>query len=122
MKRWKLLQQEDYSKHTAKSKMDYLKSKSKLKVLTWPSQSPDLNAIEHLWIDLRRAAHARRPKNLTELDASLATKSAYKLWCLPKGVLVSTDHEGDPNFCLGPFSFFSYFETVRDENEKCNLA
>ena len=48
--------------------MDYLK-RCKLKVLPWPSQSPYLNIIKNLWIDLKRAVHARWPKNLTELEA-----------------------------------------------------
>ncbi len=54
-------------KHISKSTMDYLKRR-KLKVLPWPSQSPDLNIIENLWIDLKRAVRARRPRNLTELE------------------------------------------------------
>ena len=39
----------------------------KLKALEWPSQSPDLNPIEMLWFDLKRALHARKPSNLKEL-------------------------------------------------------
>ena len=41
----------------------------KYKVLEWPSQSPDLNIIENLWYDLKRAVHDRRPSNLRELEA-----------------------------------------------------
>uniref|UniRef100_A0A8C5DSB5 Transposase n=1 Tax=Gouania willdenowi TaxID=441366 RepID=A0A8C5DSB5_GOUWI len=68
LKRGWLLQQDNDPKHTSKSTMDYFK-KRKLKVLEWPSQSPDLNIIENLWVDLKRAVHARPPRNIAELEA-----------------------------------------------------
>ena len=68
MKRRLLLQQDNDPKHTLKSSMDFLKM-CKQKVLPWLSQSPNLNIIENLLIDLKRAVHARRPKNLIELEA-----------------------------------------------------
>ena len=40
---------------------------NKVKVLEWPSQSPDLNPTEHLWTELRKRVRARRPTNLTQL-------------------------------------------------------
>uniref|UniRef100_A0AAZ3QSZ8 Caspase-6 n=1 Tax=Oncorhynchus tshawytscha TaxID=74940 RepID=A0AAZ3QSZ8_ONCTS len=36
--------------------------------LEWPSQSPDLNPIEHLWRDLKIAVQRCSPSNLTELE------------------------------------------------------
>ncbi len=36
--------------------------------LEWPSQSPDLNPIEMLWHDLKKAVHARKPSNVAELQ------------------------------------------------------
>jgi hypothetical protein len=51
-------------KHTAKTTQEWLRDKS-LNVLEWPSQSLDLNQIEHLWRDLKTAV---QPSNLTELE------------------------------------------------------
>ena len=39
------------------------------KILEWPSQSPDVNQIENLWQDLKKAGAARKPPNITVLEA-----------------------------------------------------
>ena len=54
-------------KHCSKSTKAFMQ-RNKYNVLEWPSQSPDLNIIENLWDDLKRAVHARQPSNLTELE------------------------------------------------------
>ena len=62
-----ILQQVKDPKHTSKSTQDWL-TKKKLKALEWPGQSPDLNPIEMLWFDPKRALLARKPSKLKELQ------------------------------------------------------
>ena len=49
-------------KHTSKVVAKWLKD-NKVKVLEWPSKSPDLN----LWAALKKRVRARRPTDLTQL-------------------------------------------------------
>lgn len=68
------LQQDNDPKHTANSVKRYFDRKQRdgtLKLLPWPSQSPDLNPIENLWQQLELAAKDRRCNTKEELFAAL---------------------------------------------------
>uniref|UniRef100_A0A9J8B873 Tc1-like transposase DDE domain-containing protein n=1 Tax=Cyprinus carpio carpio TaxID=630221 RepID=A0A9J8B873_CYPCA len=64
----RVLRTSDWAEVSPSNKtMEWLHNNS-VTVLEWPSQSPDLNPIEHLWRDLKMAVHQRLPSNLTELE------------------------------------------------------
>ncbi len=65
-------------KHTAKATKDCLKKKH-IKVLEWPSQSPDPHPIENLWRDLKVQVAKHQPQNLNDLERMCANLVAnYK--------------------------------------------
>ena len=52
-------------KYSSKVVAKWLKN-NKVKVLEWPSQSPDFNPIENLRAELKKPVRARKPTNLTQ--------------------------------------------------------
>ncbi|KAK6173376.1 hypothetical protein SNE40_016841 [Patella caerulea] len=52
--------------HRSKLVSDFLKKK-KIRVLTWPGNSPDLNPIENLWRQMKDQVAKRQPSNMNEL-------------------------------------------------------
>ncbi len=62
-----VFQHDNDPKHTAKATKEWLKKKY-IKVLEWPSQSPDLHPIENLWRELKVRVAKRQPRNLNDLE------------------------------------------------------
>uniref|UniRef100_A0A8C7LNS2 Transposase Tc1-like domain-containing protein n=1 Tax=Oncorhynchus mykiss TaxID=8022 RepID=A0A8C7LNS2_ONCMY len=62
-----VFQHDNDPKHTARANKEWLRKKH-LKVLEWPSQSPDLNPIENLWRELKVHIAQRQPRNLKDLE------------------------------------------------------
>jgi transposase len=72
-----VFQEDNASPHTSKIAAA-AREASGLQFLPWPAQSPDLNPIENLWQDVKRAVYnqPKKPKNLVELEKMV--KSAWK--------------------------------------------
>lgn len=65
-----IFQHDNDPKHSSKLCKEYLKElerKNVLKVMTWPSQSPDLNPIELLWDKLDREVRKQCPTSTSHL-------------------------------------------------------
>jgi hypothetical protein len=61
-----VFQMDNDPKHTSTVVAKWLKD-NKVKVLEWPSESPDHNPIESLWAEQKKCVRERRPTNLIQL-------------------------------------------------------
>ena len=61
-----LFMQDEAVCHTAKKKKDWLAEEG-IKCLPWPSQSPDMNLIENLWVVFNHALRNNPPIHLQKI-------------------------------------------------------
>jgi len=79
-----IFQQDNDPKHTSRVASNWFEEK-RIKKLSWPPSSPDMNIIEHVWHQLDRfvRAHDPLPKNKKQLWEALQEEWA----CFPKASL-----------------------------------
>lgn len=75
-----IFQQDNDPKHTSRLLKEHF-AKKKMSVLEWPSQSPDLSPIEHLWDAIEMKMSGRQCTHGDELKALLAETWRKHLNC-----------------------------------------
>ncbi|KAI4895445.1 hypothetical protein NFI96_018729 [Prochilodus magdalenae] len=76
-----VFQHDNDPKHTARITKAWLRKKH-IKVLEWPSQSPDLNPIEDIRRELKLRVSQRQPRNLADLEEICVEEWGSLLQCV----------------------------------------
>jgi transposase len=71
-----VFQQDSAPCHTAKRSMKWFRDHN-IQVLDWPGNSPDLNPIENLWVNMKRKVNTGDIQNMHQLHQRI-----QEAWCL----------------------------------------
>ena len=75
--RREIFQHDNARPHTARITTDFL-ANNNITVLPWPSKSPDLNPIEHLWDQLDKRLRRRQLQSQTRLQLVNALRDEWR--------------------------------------------
>ncbi len=67
----------------------------KVKVMEWPSMSPDLNLIEHMWGILKRKVEKHNVSNIQQLCDAIM-EEWKRMNSMPRSIKAVLDNNGDP--------------------------
>ena len=100
-RKW-IFQQDNDPKHTSRLVTNFLRAK-KISVMNWPSQSPDLNPIEHLWEELQRAT-----KDIQVSNADEKFETLQQAWLNISPAKIDKLIESMPRRCKAVIDSFGY--------------